>query len=139
MIIVLNLNDPNYVERLHKFSKNDLPDTFTYFKTRDFSTALESHILTLLYSIEGRDVGYAHIIYDSPSGLECLGICILPEFQRRGIGTEILEFVLNHHKNDLYLSVFKENIAAQRLYEKMGFINIETIEKGYIYKYSSKK
>jgi RimJ/RimL family protein N-acetyltransferase len=135
MIVVLNLKDQRDVERLCKFSKNDLPDTFTYFRTRDFTAALDSHILTLLYVIEARDVGYAHIIYDSPSGFDCLGICILPEFQRRRIGTEMLEFVLNHHKNDLYLSVFKENLAAQRLYEKMGFRNIETIDKGYVYKY----
>jgi ribosomal protein S18 acetylase RimI-like enzyme len=54
-------------------------------------------------------------------------ICIVPEHQRKGIGTEVLRRAVaqaNEQKMSLYLSVLKVN-PARRLYERLGFRVIE--------------
>jgi ribosomal protein S18 acetylase RimI-like enzyme len=54
-------------------------------------------------------------------------MCIAPEHQRKGIGTEILRRVIGQTKEQkisLYLSVLKVN-PARRLYERLGFRVIE--------------
>jgi ribosomal protein S18 acetylase RimI-like enzyme len=54
-------------------------------------------------------------------------ICIVPEHQGKGIGTEVLRRVISQAKEQkmsLYLSVSKVN-PARRLYERLGFRVIE--------------
>jgi ribosomal protein S18 acetylase RimI-like enzyme len=54
-------------------------------------------------------------------------ICIVPEHQNKGIGTEVLGRVITQareQKISLYLSVLKVN-PARRLYERLGFGVIE--------------
>jgi ribosomal protein S18 acetylase RimI-like enzyme len=54
-------------------------------------------------------------------------ICIVPEHQRNGIGTEIIRRAVaqaREQKISLYLSVLKVN-PARRLYERLGFRVIE--------------
>jgi ribosomal protein S18 acetylase RimI-like enzyme len=54
-------------------------------------------------------------------------ICIVPEHQNRGIGTEVIRSVIAEaetQKMPLYLSVLKVN-PARRLYERLGFVVIE--------------
>lgn len=49
---------------------------------------------------------------------------ILPEYQRRGIGTEILRQLTAAAQRQLKpvaLQVLKTNIAARSLYQRMGF------------------
>lgn len=54
-------------------------------------------------------------------------ICIVPEYQRRGIGTAILKDILELHKEqDIRLQYFKQNPVGQ-LYKRLGFmLNGET-------------
>lgn len=48
-------------------------------------------------------------------------ICILPQWQGKGIGTTILNRIIAEHKNcDIVLRVFKSN-PAKHLYERLGF------------------
>ena len=54
-------------------------------------------------------------------------ICIVPEHQHKGIGTEVLRRAVaqeREQKISLYLSVLKVN-PARRLYERLGFGVIE--------------
>jgi ribosomal protein S18 acetylase RimI-like enzyme len=54
-------------------------------------------------------------------------ICIVPEHQHKGIGTEVLGRVIaqaKEQKMSLYLNVLKVN-PARRLYERLGFGVIE--------------
>ena len=54
-------------------------------------------------------------------------ICIVPEHQNRGIGTEVICSIIAEagtQKMPLYLSVLKVN-PARRLYERLGFEDIE--------------
>lgn len=49
-------------------------------------------------------------------------ICIIPEYQGRGIGTQVLKDIMELHKNqDLHIQYFKQNPVG-KLYEKLGFV-----------------
>src|SRR5262245_54280437 len=57
-------------------------------------------------------------------------ICIVPEHQNIGIGTEVVRSVIAEAETQsmpLYLSVLKVN-PARRLYERLGFVVIEETE-----------
>lgn len=50
-------------------------------------------------------------------------ICIIPEYQGKGIGTQILTDIIKLHKEqDLHLQYFKQNPVG-KLYEKLGFVH----------------
>ena len=46
---------------------------------------------------------------------------VLPGFRCRGIGSEILQKVINDSKESLYLYVFSRNLRAIAFYERFGF------------------
>jgi ribosomal protein S18 acetylase RimI-like enzyme len=60
---------------------------------------------------------------------DLLALAVLPAFQRRGIGSRLLEHVIEVAERvapsskitHLRLTVAEDNIAAQRLYERSGF------------------
>ena len=57
------------------------------------------------------------------------------EYRNKGIGTEIINDILNN--NDVvYLWVYKENEKAISLYKKLGFNVIEETESRYCMKYN---
>ena len=67
------------------------------------------------YSIMSVGAGEAHI----------LNLCVAKEFQRRGLGRELLEGLLDEarslHVNDVFLEVRPSNLSALVLYEQLGF------------------
>lgn len=57
-------------------------------------------------------------------------IYIDPDYQKRGIATELLAFALKRIKHPVCLSVFTNNLSAKHLYKKFGFKVIKTkVEK----------
>lgn len=50
-----------------------------------------------------------------------------PAFQRQGVGTELMSFVLNELPRPIKLAVFTNNQAAKKLYKKFGFKVIDTV------------
>lgn len=91
--------------------------------------------------------GYACKLYESPAGIigygvlsiaagEChfLNICIAPGYQQRGYGArlvaQLLQIARQARVRTALLEVRVSNIAAYRLYHKMGFNEIG-IRKGY--------
>ena len=69
---------------------------------------------------DGQDVGfYNGCIADGK--YEIGNICIIPEYQNRGIGTSILKDVLlDHLDKEITIQYFKQNPVG-RLYERLGF------------------
>ena len=68
----------------------------------------------------GRIAGYFSL-GPSEEKTELDSLFILPEFQNRGIGTQILRYCQNRTENTLFLYVFKENTGAINLYKRLGF------------------
>ena len=73
---------------------------------------------------DGRVAGYVGVISAIPEG-EITNVAVHPDFRRKGIGFEILEFLKKEASNrgidSLYLEVRRSNEAARGLYEKVGF------------------
>ena len=86
-------------------------------------------------------VGYFCFVYEAPTGLaghgimsvaaeEChlLNICVHPEFQRRGLGRALVNFLLlfarRKHAHVALLEVRVSNVGAYRLYTQLGFDEI---------------
>lgn len=58
-----------------------------------------------------------------------------PDYQKEGIGQKLMEFAISHskeiHAKAIRLDVYEKNIPAIKLYEKLGFQYIDTVDLGY--------
>lgn len=94
-------------------------------------TISHSHLYVL--KDEERTVGMATLcLYHAPSGCKgCIeDVVILPEYQGKGLGKKLLQHVLEEAQNyaplTLYLTSRPQRLAANALYQKMGFTKKET-------------
>jgi ribosomal protein S18 acetylase RimI-like enzyme len=113
--------DQTNIDYLKTFLINDLPNTFRYFNKRSIDI-LNNHILTILLLDNEIPIGYAHI--DLDDNKYWFGICLLTEYQNKGFGKQIMEYVFNNKKIkniNIYLTVDKININAIHLYKKFNF------------------
>ena len=64
------------------------------------------------------------VVEDRPSDLFLAKIFMLPEFQRRGVGTVLIRQLIERagkERKPLRLRVLRVNTAARRLYARLGF------------------
>ncbi len=117
-IIEINKNNRQLIEQ---FTKNKLSLSFRYFNTRTIDI-LDNHILTIVLVENNIVCGYGHIDFDEKYWL---GICILSEYQGKGYGKIIMEYLLNHNNTKLcksiHLTVDKTNDIGLKLYKKYNF------------------
>jgi ribosomal protein S18 acetylase RimI-like enzyme len=88
----------------------------------------EAGSMTLLCEVDSKVVGYASIeetIWEQSRHVCELGIAILPEFRGMGVGSALLDSLINFAFKKGYekitLSVFHTNKNAIGLYRKFGF------------------
>jgi ribosomal protein S18 acetylase RimI-like enzyme len=114
----------NYL--LNEFLNNSIPGTFRYFNKRSVNV-ISNHLITLILIDNNLPVGYAHIDYDDNK--YWFGICILENYQGKGYGKKLMEYIFNHEKitniDKIYLTVDKINDIAINLYKKYNFYIIE--------------
>ena len=81
-----------------------------------------------IIQLGGVDIGIFTFYYDD-KGEGCIGMfAILPEYQGKGIGTQILTNILEKNKDvRMYLKTYKEN-PARNLYQRVGFRKYEETE-----------
>ncbi len=87
---------------------------------------------------EGVDVG-AFFVEERADSLFLAYIAILPEYQRRGIGTTLIRELLDEAaRKDIpvTLHVLKSN-PARSLYERLGFAVVKETAERYVMKFSS--
>jgi ribosomal-protein-alanine N-acetyltransferase len=89
--------------------KNDLASDFAY---------------PIVARLEGRIAGYVSL-YLAADEMMIGNIAVSPDYQQRGIGSKILEHVIefaaNHNISQIALEVRESNLAARKLYLKFGF------------------
>lgn len=79
--------------------------------------------------VDGRKAGYYHFYKNDSDQFELDDLYIFPEYQNRGIGSEIIRKCCISTMEPIILYVFIENKRAISLYKRLGFKVIETIHK----------
>lgn len=76
-----------------------------------------------IIQLSGIDIGFYNGVTLNDGSYEIENICILSEYQKRGIGTRILKDILELHKHqDIKTQYFKQN-PVRKLYERLGFVS----------------
>ena len=76
-----------------------------------------------IIQLNGKDIGFYNGLTLDDGSYEIGNICIIPDYQGKGIGTKILKDIMELHKEqDLHIQYFKQNPVG-RLYERLGFIS----------------
>ena len=74
------------------------------------------------------------IVEDQTDLFSILRVGVVPEYQRKGIGREMMDFLIQLARNEqvpkILLEVHEFNLAAQHLYSASGFRQIHR-KKGY--------
>jgi ribosomal protein S18 acetylase RimI-like enzyme len=81
---------------------------------------------------EGKDIGYFWVI-EKESEILLASIRLLPEFQNKGIGSQLIKNLVGKSSKAVVLKVLKVN-PARKLYEKFGFVIREETMTHYIMK-----
>ena len=77
---------------------------------------------TWIIQLNGVDIGFYNGMELEDGSYEIGNICIIPEYQKKGIGTGVLSDILKKHKDqDIHIQYFKQNPVG-KLYERLGFI-----------------
>ena len=124
----INIITESNIELLETFISNKMPTTFRYFNTRNIKV-INQHIITLVLTVNNNVAGYAHL--DKEDDKIWFGICILEEYQGKGYGKMLMNYIIDNYKYpEIFLSVDKNNDLAFNWYQKYGFM-IETIHDNY--------
>ena len=115
-----------YVEKIYgEWNEENQKKLFNKFMKEN------SKNIELIY-LKDKLVGFYNGKLKDDKSYEIDNICIMPEYQNRGIGTAVLKEILFENKDkEIILQCFKEN-QASKLYERMGFKKIEENETHYI-------
>ena len=77
-------------------------------------------------------VGFISIIDTRRDGLVIGNIAVAEKHKRKGIASLLLETLLSYYQNrKITLQVRESNLAAQNLYAKFGFKNVDIIKNHY--------
>lgn len=77
---------------------------------------------TYIIQVDDKDIGFYNDEILENGNYEVGNICIIPEYQGKGIGTKILKDILEKYKDfDIEIQYFKQNPVGN-LYKKIGFI-----------------
>jgi N-acetylglutamate synthase-like GNAT family acetyltransferase len=75
--------------------------------------------------VDGKIVGVGQVKPHEDGSRELASIAVIPDYQRRGIASRIIETLLEREKEPLYLMCEAKN---EKLYERFGFRRIEPPE-----------
>ncbi len=92
-----------------------------------------------IIQLNGKNIGFYNGETLEDESYEIGNICIIPEYQGKGIGTRIIKNIMELHKEkDLHIQYFKQNPVG-KLYKKLGFVPDYEKEFHYVMIKKSKK
>tara|TARA_B100000287_G_C20534600_1_gene742210 strand:- start:404 stop:838 length:435 start_codon:yes stop_codon:yes gene_type:complete len=111
--------------------------SFSYFENRSLDV-LQNHIVTLLGYEGDKPIAYGHLDLDE-NGIVWLGVAISEGFTGLGYGEKMVRDLIRCGNDagslkEITLSVYKDNIPAQKLYEKLNFVKVSENDKSFFYK-----
>ncbi len=143
----IQVNNPRELSVLRNKKANckDLNFSFNTNYIQKLSNHLKSkNAIQIIAKINDKFAGYiasAEILEQYPNYLVIFELFVDPVSQGCGLGTKLVQKIINQAKNKNMKGVIvqteKENIPAQKLYEKIGFTKIENSdwEEGITYTY----
>ena len=120
---IIEVNQNN-IHLLHAFIGNlgAASQSFRYYNSRT-TESIRNHLTTLLMVENNEPVAYGHL--DVEKEVIWLGICVLPQYYRKGYGlimmNELIGFARKSNIPKIYLTVDKHNTIAMNLYRKFNF------------------
>lgn len=120
--------------------KYEQPNAIDYPKVLNWvRKKIESSVdeYTAVYA-DGKKAAYYHFYKNENAQFEIDDLYVFPEFQNKGIGSEIIKKCCMSVDEPVILYVFIGNERAASLYKRLGFTVVETINNSrYIMKYSN--
>tara|TARA_B100000459_G_scaffold142634_1_gene103438 strand:+ start:206 stop:628 length:423 start_codon:yes stop_codon:yes gene_type:complete len=134
-IIRVNKEDRQLIHRFLVNAGIDTLRSFTYFDSRSLDI-LDNHVVTLVLEDDDKSIiGYGHL--DKEGETVWLGIALSQGHKGKGLGKVIMDALISSASeegvDEIKLSVYRDNVPAQRLYEKFGFKLSDQNEKSYFY------
>ncbi|MEE1031380.1 MAG: GNAT family N-acetyltransferase [Ruminococcus sp.] len=126
--------DVTDITPIYQFCKK-LIDTYENLQTIPYDKVLNwvrTKIETNIHEyqciwLNGQKVGYYHF-FQNGEKMELDNFYIFPEFQKQGIGTQVLQKCIEESQRPIFLYVFQRNTGAVALYQRLGFRIVENIE-----------
>ncbi len=81
----------------------------------------------MVIDADGEKAGYCHFYQNEDGIYEIDDLYIFPEYQNRGIGSEVIRTCCESVEEPVMLYVFIKNQRAVSLYKRLGFSVTETI------------
>ena len=110
------------VDEIHKIESKVFSDPWS--KRAFLSDIRNDFSIPLVAYFEKKVAGYA-CLYRTTDEIQIGNLAVSPDFHQRGIGTKIMEYIINlaaeQKVKTLVLEVRQSNEAARRLYLKFGF------------------
>lgn len=132
MIRKIKIEDAEAVQRLCNISLGYSVSIETVMsQIQKLSVDVNHHYIYVYEDEELRNVvGFVHAeVYESLysyAGLNILGLAVLPEFQGKGIGKELMHYLEVNVKNDYVLFVRLNSadyrVEAHKFYESIGYV-----------------
>ena len=134
-IIRVNKEDRQLIHRFLVNAGIDTLRSFTYFDSRSLDI-LDNHVVTLVLEDDDKSIiGYGHL--DKEDETVWLGIALSQGHKGKGLGKVIMDALISSASeesvDEIKLSVYKDNVPAQKLYEKFGFKLSDQTKKSYFY------
>jgi len=121
---------PDDLETVMAIESEVYPHPWTHGNFRD-SLAAGYHCRIM--ELAGEIVGYS-VVSIGAGEAHLLNLSIAAQWQRRGLGREMLKFMIELTRESfvhkIYLEVRPSNLAGRRLYARAGFIEVAT-RRGY--------
>lgn len=130
------------IERIKKYKLNTI---FEYAKDLDkeevekinnyVNKTISNQIFEYKNIVLNNNIVGSFLITKNENGLLLDEIFIEEQYRNKGIGTSIIKDVVSKSNNNVYLWVYKDNIKAVNLYNKIGFNIKEETDSRYYMEY----
>lgn len=129
------------LDKLIEYKKStvfEYADNLSSDEINKINTYVEKEVLELLdnyYNIvvDGKKIGCL-LLTDEKDGKLLDEIYLLEDYRNKGIGTSVINRVLNN-SDIVYLWVYKKNVKAISLYKRLGFNIVSETDYRYYMKY----
>lgn len=136
MIRNIKIEDAEAIQRICNISLGYAVSIETVMKQIQKLSEDVNHHYIYVYEDEKlqKVVGFVHAeVYESLysyAGLNILGLAVLPEFQGKGIGRELMHYLEVNAKNDsvsfVRLNSADYRVEAHKFYESIGYVSDKT-------------